>query len=174
MSLERLKESSDPPLLDLGPDVKLLCAQGKHRLEACHLSSTLWTHLCEESSNEKPFSDVLWKGFMADNFRTVLDMGYYEQVSYYLNRIYELWSAFLPKVQGMLLDIEMVEFLEGMMLNHDFETHFPAGGRGPNQGEVVGYSRRFQKDHSYIYYGGGPHVFGAMCCSSITFISQGD
>ncbi|EED13961.1 hypothetical protein TSTA_101970 [Talaromyces stipitatus ATCC 10500] len=121
ISLEQLKESSDPPLLDLGPDVKLLCTQGKHRLEACHLSSTLWTQLCEESSNEKPFSDAiepkggsidshkpqlchgfdqllpygaLWKGFTADNFRTVLDMGHHE-VGYMLpNRLHTLISDY--------------------------------------------------------------------------------
>ena len=39
------RELQDPaklPFLDLGPDIQLLCAQGKHRLEACRQFGEYW------------------------------------------------------------------------------------------------------------------------------------
>ncbi|KAH8691896.1 hypothetical protein BGW36DRAFT_362925 [Talaromyces proteolyticus] len=69
---EDLLKSLEPPLLEFDPEVHLLCAQGKHRLEAakkCGLDSwvvelyvecipnPLWTCMREDSSNEIRFSE---------------------------------------------------------------------------------------------------------------------
>lgn len=42
ISQEDLQDPSNPPFLEFGADTQLLCAQGRHRLEACRQFGEYW------------------------------------------------------------------------------------------------------------------------------------